>query len=100
MTAGFPGLGVAAVPKHPDFGFAGIWWSVQQPTRDALVDSEQGLQPGRPGQQAVDQAAAGVHDLCRYLNQALTERAEVHADDAMFVGLTFFLRHRWAGFGD
>ncbi len=100
MTAGFPGLGVAAVPKHPDFGFAGTWWSVKQRARDALVNPEQGLQPGRPGQQSVDQAAAAVHDLCRDLDQALAERAEVHADDAMLVGLTFFLRHGWAGFGD
>ena len=100
MTAGFPELGVAAVPKHPDFGFTGTWWSVEQRTRDAVVNPEQGFQPGRPGQQAVDQASAAVDDLCRDLDQALTERAEVHADDAVFVGLTFLLRDRRAGFRD
>ena len=30
MTSGFPGLGVAAVPKRPDFGFVRTAWSVEQ----------------------------------------------------------------------
>ena len=91
---------MAAVPKHPDFGFVRGLWSVSQRSRDACVDSEQRLDRRCPRQQSIDQATAAAENLSGNLDQALAERTEVHADDASLVGLTYLLCDGRAGLGD
>lgn len=53
------------------------------------MHQQQGVNRGTVGQQAIAQSPGTADDLCRYKNERIEERRELHADDLATQGPTF-----------
>jgi hypothetical protein len=89
-SGSFLELGVAAIPERPDSGFV-FAFSATQGLAKLIQQAEERRLPAIPSKESVNEFATGAKDLCRNVDQGVTERNEVHSQQRLLlVSVPFF----------